>query len=289
MTEGNPIINLGDISKPATVLIEKISDAVGGYFKPYQIKRVAKAEAEAEIVRAQAQIEITNLQRRALTRFIAEEAKKQENIETITQKAIPQLEDSSKPEEMENDWIANFFDKCRIVSDEEMQMLWSRVLSGEANAPGSFSKRTVNFLGSLDKNDANLFTALCGFNWLLVDIVTPLVYDSGASIYNEASITFESLTHLDDIGLVSFGSLTGFRRFGFPKRIQTHYYGQPIIVEFKKEKDNEIKAGKVLLTKTGEQLARVCGSKPVEGFMDYVLDNWMKQGLVLAPPYPRNQ
>ena len=35
---------------------------------------------------------------------------------------------------MEEDWIANFFDKCRIVSDSEMQSLWARVLAGEANA-----------------------------------------------------------------------------------------------------------------------------------------------------------
>lgn len=46
MTE-DPIAKLGDLTKPATVLIEKISEAVGGVFKPYQIVRVAKAQAEA--------------------------------------------------------------------------------------------------------------------------------------------------------------------------------------------------------------------------------------------------
>jgi hypothetical protein len=52
MTE-NPLANLGDLAKPATVLIEKISDAVGGVFKPFQIVRVARAEAEAELIRAE--------------------------------------------------------------------------------------------------------------------------------------------------------------------------------------------------------------------------------------------
>lgn len=288
MTKDNPIINLGDLSKPAIVLIEKISDAVGGYFKPYQIKRVAKAESEAEIIKAQAQIEITDLQRRALTRFISEEAKKQGNIEQITKKAIPQLEDSSKPQEMEDDWIANFFDKCRIVSDEEMQTLWSKVLAGEANAPGSFSKRTVNFLGSLDKYDARLFTALCGFSWFLGDII-PLVYDVKAPIYNEAGIDFTSLSHLDDIGLVSFGSLSGFRQEELPKRIQIHYYGQTAILEFNKDENNAISIGMVFLTKTGQQLARICGSKPVEGFMDYILDKWKKKGIVIVLVHPRKQ
>ena len=42
------------------MLVEKISDAVGGIFKPYQIVRVAKAEAQADRVRVEAQIEISD-------------------------------------------------------------------------------------------------------------------------------------------------------------------------------------------------------------------------------------
>jgi len=195
MSEGSSLVNLGDISKPATVLIEKISDAIGGYFKPYQIKRVAKAEAEAEIIKAQAQIEVTDLQRRALVRFVAEEARKQDNMEKITQKALPQLQESSNPRDVEDDWIANFFDKCRIVSDEEMQSLWAKVLSGEANSPGTYSKRTVNFLASLDKTDAQLFTSLCGFGLLLGD-VAPLIFDVQQPIYNNQGINFDTLTEV---------------------------------------------------------------------------------------------
>ena len=43
----NPLINIDELSKPATVLIEKISDAVGGIFEPSQIVRVAKAEGRS--------------------------------------------------------------------------------------------------------------------------------------------------------------------------------------------------------------------------------------------------
>jgi hypothetical protein len=35
------------------VLIEKISEAVGGIAKPYQMKRVAKAHAEVKLIEAQ--------------------------------------------------------------------------------------------------------------------------------------------------------------------------------------------------------------------------------------------
>jgi len=286
MTNGNSLINLGDISKPATVLIEKISDAIGGYFRPYQIRRIAKAEAEADIIKAQAEIEVTDLQRRALVRFVAEEARKQENIEQITQKALPHLKETAKPEGMENDWVANFFDKCRIVSDQEMQLLWSKVLAGEANSPGTYSKRTVNFLSSLDKNDASLFTSLCGFGWFL-GYVVPLIFDAHEQIYKEQGITFDSLTHLDNIGLVSLNSLTGFKLQGFPKIVTAFYYGSPMNIEFAKETGNDLEIGKVLLTKTAQQLAHICGSKPVNGFQAYVLKRWASKGLVLTSPYPR--
>src|SRR5260221_379432 len=87
MDENTSLINIGELSRPATVLIEKISDAIGGIFKPYQIVRVARAEAQADRARADGQIEISDLQRRAFHRFLEEEAKKQKNIEDITQKA----------------------------------------------------------------------------------------------------------------------------------------------------------------------------------------------------------
>lgn len=286
MSDNNPLINLGDISKPATVLIEKIGDAVGGIFQPYQIKRIARAEAEAGIIRAQGEIEVSALQRRAMQRFIAEEGKKQENIESITAKAIPQLEDKSKPEEMNDDWIANFFDKCRIVSDAEMQQIWAKVLSGEANSPGTYSKRTVNFLGSLDKSDAALFTKLCGFGWRMAG-VSPLVYDLHASVYTDAGVNFSVLSHLDDIGLVSFDTLGGVRRVSLPKFAVVSYFDQTIMIEFPKEKDNEIQLGKVILTQVGQQMAPICGAEPVPNFIDYVLDRWNKEGFILSSPYPR--
>ncbi|MFZ3072022.1 MAG: DUF2806 domain-containing protein [Thermodesulfobacteriota bacterium] len=281
MSEGNSISLLGNISKPATVLIEKISGAVGAIFEPYQIIRVAEAEAKAEIIKAEADIKITALQRRALNRFVTEEAKKQANIENITQKAIPQLTDSSAPHNMEDDWITNFFDKCRIVSDTGMQSLWAKVLAGEANSPGAYSKRTVNFLGSLDKTDAQLFTTLCGFGWVIGDMV-PLIYDAQAPIYNNQGVDFNSLTHLDDIGLISFNSVVDFRRIKLPKKLPVIYRETVLIMEFKNSENNELAIGHVLLTKIGKQLAQICGSKPIDGFQSYVTERWTKAGLIFT-------
>ena len=269
------LIDLGDLSKPADTLIRKVSDAVGGIFAPYQVKRIAKAEAEAAMIEAQSEIEISELHRRAAHRFIEEEAQRQTNMEDITAKALPQLNAEATPDSIENDWLVNFFDKSRIVSDNEMQVLWARVLAGEANAPGTFSKRTVNFLSDLDKVDAELLTKLCGFGWSIVDVV-PLVFDVQAEIYNSCGINFVTVSHLESIGLVQFNHLSEFMRVKLPKRFFLHYYKKLLMLEMPKDADNELNIGHVLLTKIGQELAPICGSSPVEGFWDYVTDRWTR-------------
>jgi len=267
------LVSLGDITKPADTLIKKISNAVGGVFAPFQIKRIAKAEAEAAIIKAQTGIQITDLHRRAMHRFIEEEALRQQNMESIAAKALPQLEANSSPDKMEDDWVSNFFDKSRIVSDTEMQDLWARVLAGEANAPGTYSKRTVNFLGDLDKKDAELFQALCSFGWIIGKF-TPLVFDPQGPIYGSRGLNFGTLTHLDSIGLVQFSSLAGFKRIGLPKKFAVTYCGTPLALSMSKDKDNELEIGNVLLTNVGEELATVCRVPGVDGFLDYVKEKW---------------
>ena len=238
-----------------------------------KIKRVANAKAEVARIEAQSEIEITDLHRRAARRWIEEEGQRQKSMEEITAKALPQLDENAKPDSIEDDWIVNFFDKSRIVSDNEMQELWSRVLAGEANAPGSYSKRTVNFLSDLDKTEADLFARFCGFGWQIGDIV-PLVFDVEAEIYNRNGINFNALSHLNSIGFVQFNHVSSFRLLKLPKSIVVHYYSRPLYLNLPKDTDNELVVGSVLLTRIGEELAPICGSKPVEGFWEYVRNKW---------------
>ena len=67
----NSLVNLdlGKLSKPANTLILKVSEAVNGLFAPYQVKRIAKAKAEAALTKAHSEIELSDLQRRALHRY----------------------------------------------------------------------------------------------------------------------------------------------------------------------------------------------------------------------------
>jgi hypothetical protein len=172
-----------------------------------------------------------------------------------------------------SDWITNFFDKSRIVSDSEMQSIWASILAGEANSPGTYSKRTVNFLGDLDKRDAELFSALCIFG-LFIGSFTPLIFDSHASIYTDKGLNFNTLTHLDNIGLIQFNNFTGFKRINLPKKFSVSYCREPLELEMEKEEDNQLPIGVVVLSQVGLELASVCQVPGLDGFFDYVKEKW---------------
>ncbi|MDE2799396.1 MAG: DUF2806 domain-containing protein [Gemmatimonadota bacterium] len=276
MSQGNSnsLVNLGDLSKPANTLIKKIAKGVGGFFKPFQIKRVAKAEAAAAMIKTQSDIQITDLHHRAVHRWIEEEAQRQLNMETITIQALPHLNEEANPNSMDDDWIVNFFDKSRKVSDSEMQALWARVLAGEANAPGTYSKRTVNFLLEMEKTDAELFSKLCRFGWTISGHIVPLIFDVDDEIYNRHGINYPTLSHLDSIGIIRLNSLTGFILNRLPKSVVADYYGKQIYLDMPKDTDNVLKIGYMLPTSVGQELTSICESEPVDGFLDYVKDNW---------------
>ena len=293
MSDGFSLIKVdGKIVEPATVLIRKIADGIGGGFRPRQIRRVAQAQTDAEVIKAKSHIEISELQQRAVVRWISEESKKQDNIESITEKAIGQLNASSTPQDIENDWIANFFEKCRIISDEEMQLLWSKILAGESNSPGTFSKRTVNSLGSLDKKDAQLFNALCGFTCSIGDDLIPFIFHTPGpvpidlSIYNNNKINFIALAHLASIGLITFEAV-GYYQNELKQQVDISYFDTTVRVEFKNPADNKLDSGNVLLTNVGKELAKVCNSKPIDGFVDLLIDLFSKMGFVVSSLYPR--
>lgn len=270
-----------DLKSASTVAIkfgEIISDAIGGYCRPWQIKRVGSAEAEVEslkaLARAKTEIEITDLQRRALQRFVEEEAQKQANIEEIAGKALSQISDKARPEEMSRDWIVHFFDRCRLTSDEDMQLLWAKVLTGEADRPGSFSKRTLDVLETLEKFDAKNFELLCRFAWNMKGLPIPIIYDFDSKHLKEVGLTFGRLQHLSEVGLISLRDGFQFTQRWDPPQEVVSYFGRHVEVALPKDEGAAMNVGHVMLTKVGIDLWSICRVEPILGYMEEIVSIW---------------
>lgn len=283
MTDSQSLINIGELAKPATVLIEKIAGAVGVLYEPRRIKKRAEAEAVARRILALSEIEATDLIERADRRRQIQDARNQQNIETITADAVRQLPESANPSDMDEDWIAHFFKRCETVSDAQMQSLWARLLAGEATAPGTFSRRTVDLVESLEKDDAELFTRFCQFVWKLNDLM-PIIYGLDNPLFAAAGFRYPEIRVLEEAGLITFNNLTGYQRGPFPKRALLHYFGRPVLLEFPNEQANNLSLGCVLLTVSGEQLARISGATPNDGYFDYIISRWTTDGIASSSP-----
>ena len=273
------LVDLG-LGKPATVLIKRVSDAVGGIARPSQIRRVASAEADAKVILAEADIKITELQQRAARRFIEEETKNQANIESITHQAIPHLNEDSEPDKIEDDFLRNFFDKCRIVSDEGMQDIWARILAGEANVPGTFSRKTVNILSDMDKSDAELFTTLCSFIWQFPGGAAPLVF-ARDTFFNEQGMFLSSLADIESLGLILTGSV-GFALNVGSDTSRASYFGKGLELTLARGAKGKLQTGDALLTAAGWQIGSICEVSPIEGVFEFMREKWEQDPVVEA-------
>ncbi|WOO43151.1 DUF2806 domain-containing protein [Rubellicoccus peritrichatus] len=269
-------IDASGLKEPGLLLIEKVSSAIGAATYTWTRKWKANADAKAKITLSKADIEISELQERSLQRMLAEECKHQENMESITQKAIPNLDESANPKEIDDDWMANFFNKCRHISNDQMQDLWAKILAGEANRSGSFSRKTISILNDLSQEDALLFRDLCNFSWIVGASYSPIIFDPEETIYKDNGLSFNKLVNLDNIGLISLSSSPGYGRWTNSDSFEVGYDEKLYSLTLSKDGKGEyfLNIGKTLLTQPGEEILKVIETEIVDGFEEYVLNKW---------------
>lgn len=180
------IKDLAGLSQPLTKLVEVVSAAIGTHFRPgsvvrdadakaYEIKALARAEAEAEEIRRTVKLDSiveriesatggdAKLAARARQRLLTRELEGQLNIEAIANDAAAALPPVVSEAPVSADWRRKFFLHAENVCEADMQFLWGKVLAGEIAAPGSFSTRTLDVLRNLSKTEAEEFRRACSF------------------------------------------------------------------------------------------------------------------------------
>ena len=169
---------------PAIKLIDCIRSMFGKIYEPIHVKRMAKANAFAlqtmqkaidsnpELAQAynNGMIQIDNkelneLATRSIERSLYQEMVKQQNLESIVAKTYGLLENEPDVpnEPVEQDWMARFVNSVETISDDDMQLLWAKVLAGEIKKPKTYSLRTLENLKNLSKEEALLFQQYCEY------------------------------------------------------------------------------------------------------------------------------
>jgi Protein of unknown function (DUF2806) len=252
-------------------LLEAFGKAVGYLGGGKHAEAVAKAQI---IGNAKGTIEAIELFRNAGYDFLAERAMQQATITDVANVAATLINDGADPELASPDWIRNFYDKCRLTSDEEMKILWAKVLAGEVNSPGAFSKRTVNLVGELEKEDAQNFTKMASFVLLERE---PFLFITNYNLpfFKRAGITHASLLKLQDAGLLDSETFGGYSIQDAPSELIFRYFENAVkLKRIAGRRDVFFVPSVFMLTTSGKQLYPVCGPEKNPQFLQYLVDHY---------------
>jgi hypothetical protein len=145
-------------------------------------------------------IDQNNLAQLVINNGIKEAVRKEINVSKALLVAEATLAgDSQEPskEQVNTDWLYRWRDYAGDVSIEELQSLWGKLLAGEVKSPGKYSLRTLEFLRSISKEDANKISLLANY------IFEGIIYRMNAEFLNSKGITFDFLLDMQELGIIS--------------------------------------------------------------------------------------
>ncbi|MDO5540616.1 MAG: DUF2806 domain-containing protein [Eubacteriales bacterium] len=200
-------------------------------------------------------------------RKILKEYTVQNDIVNLT---IEQLGKDSNPSGIKDEWIMDFFDKCKD-SEESVKSIWASILLKECNDNGSVPKRLLNMLSCITQKEAMAFNNLCRFCVTINNekLLWVKLRDFGGQVdhfYEDNGLNFMDVDLLRSIGLIMVrkSGQYGFKNSGdvtikivdFEMRVLGTNDGIPI--------------GNLIFTDEGQILADLLQFESVKGFAEYV-------------------
>lgn len=289
MSEEKALINidLGEFGDAVNTLTTKVCDAVGVLYRPRAMVKEAQAKAKVREIELQSDLRSADIKSRTAARVELQEQRKQANYESILSQTIERLPENAKPENLDEDWLAYFFERCATVSDKDMQFLWASLLSAEAEKSGTFSKRTIEFISTVSKHEALKFTELCRLIVNIHDEDYVIVDDLNASNFHSTSLNYADLVNLESIGLIAIGG--SYRASELPRNFEITYFEESIKISLPERKNSEALSydfdiGDVVLTSLGHEVSNLCETKPNLIYFEHLKELWRNKAFIEPEP-----
>ena len=209
------------VMSPAEKLISAVSGAIGKAYEPRHIKKMAEAKAYelkqiADVVRNNSDVPIVynsdgvsidtsnyeEIAKRASCRLAFQEITKQQNIESVADKAYEELlgEECVSSEPVSQDWMARFFNSVGDISDEKMQEIWAHILAGEIRSPSTYTYRTLECLRNITQREAEIFLRVSS---LALQNSGNYFVAADNNLLNKYDVYFSDILKLDECGLMN--------------------------------------------------------------------------------------
>jgi len=203
-----------------------------------------------------------SIQEDSQSRINYQEKQYQENIEKTIGFAVEELQNDENISEDSVDisWSDAFFNDAAHIFDEDLQILWGKILAGEIANPGKYSLKTLSILRTLSKKDAKLFEKYSQtvfkkneifFVWSDCNLITQ----------NESNL-------IEKESLVSLGLLTSeglnwtlFENSRLPEAFE---YGEHIVLLNSKQETKKFTLGFYNLSQAGIELMSILPERNIQ-------------------------
>jgi Protein of unknown function (DUF2806) len=198
------------------------------------------------------------------------------NLTEVLKRAIPEISPDANPHDVQRDKLRYFAERAKLFSDADMQEIWARILAGEVNQPGSFSRRAMEAVSLLERTEAQSFEKLCQF---CATAVTrqPHIVTRHDDVISQFGLSFDNLLALDAAGLIHMyqgGPFADTINTGYvegrsaSEDAKVRYFDRDLMLNLS-HKTHHIHIGKVQFTSVGAQLCRICKASPDDRIFDY--------------------
>lgn len=270
----NSLISFDGFSDVVNNLIDKISNAVGWVLSHDTPKKIAVDTYIKDIQESN----FDAITKASLISNAKKTIKEYSNQRDIVSMAINTLNPSARPNDVDEDWLLQFMDKTRLVSNSDFQIIWAKILAEECNSPGAIPKALLHILEQMDKHSAESFMKLASVSISFIDEgkieYTPIVPKNRFNSYFESmGINLNELIELQSLGLINVSDGLTQYSMNCGTSVVARYHEQ------KYELPKTFPVGEVLYTRIGEVLCGVVFAEKVEGFFDDVCIPYWKETL----------
>lgn len=210
------------------------------------------------------------------------------NLAGVVASSEPDIDECASIDNVDDEWLEHFQDYAEKVSDENMQVIWGKILSGEMNRPGTYSKRLLGVLSQMSKMEAEAFMTLCAYRVAHLSATKSgfkvdnsnlviMVEDGDSGRFNNGAFSVSMRSVLESIGLID-SRISDVLELP-PSARGTFKAGNSILtVHNESDHEKELRFSPVI-TPLGAELAKVCNPKPAKGLDELFQKHAEKQGI----------
>ncbi len=273
MGEGKPDASLVSVKlegKALEKLVDVLARGAGILYEPTYRRRLAKAESDVALIKAESEQALSSLRDRASARVDAKKLRQQRNIEKILDATEYYLPEDVTQEPVDEDWVAQFFEGCQDISNEKLQHVWAKLLAGEVTKPGTFCPRTLATMRTLTQHDAELFETTCKF---MIKGIGYLYTEHIKTIAASHGVTYGTFLHLESLGLLQCGTMINYTvKAGIPFTI-VHNGVRHVF-----SKVTEWRVDCYPLTQMGRELSMLCSGPADEEYFTALIEGLEQLG-----------